>query len=64
MGEKEPPLFSESGFCIHSKLLLEGLADDLHGQWSNEGHYTRNVKRGAKAEEAFPEFITRKGRVI
>ena len=46
------------------KLLLEGLADDLHGQWSNEGHYTRNVKRGAKAEEAFPEFITRKGRVI
>jgi len=44
------------------QLLLDGRADDLEGQWKNEGHYTKHVVRGAKAEDAFPEFIARKGR--
>ena len=44
------------------QLLLEGQKAGLEGQWQNEAHYTRHVVRGARAEEAFPEFIARKGR--
>ena len=36
----------------------------LEEQWVLERDYTRNVVRGAKAEEAFPEFIARKGRPL
>ena len=43
-------------------LLMQDMGQDLETQWSNEKEYTRNVSRGAKAEEAFPEFIARKGR--
>jgi hypothetical protein len=35
---------------------------NLEQQWSKERHYTTHVVRGAKAEEAFPEFIARRGR--
>ena len=45
-------------------LLLEDLGAGLETQWQNEVHYTRNVMRGARAEDAFPEFIARKGRSI
>ena len=43
-------------------MLLDGLGADLATQWGNEVEFTRHVLRGAKAEDAFPEFIARKGR--
>jgi enoyl-CoA hydratase/carnithine racemase len=45
-------------------LLLDHMAHNLEEQWAAERDYTRNVVRGAKAEEAFPEFIARKGRPL
>ena len=45
-------------------LLLQDLGADLHEQWTNERTYTTNVVRGAKAEQAFPEFIARRGRAL
>ena len=44
------------------ELMLQGLGENLKTQWENETNFTSNVMRGAKAEEAFPEFIARKGR--
>ena len=46
------------------ELLLRGLGADLRQQYDNEIDYARNVMRGAKAEDAFPEFIARKGRAL
>jgi enoyl-CoA hydratase len=43
-------------------LLLRDLGENLETQWTNEREYTTTVVRGAKAEQAFPEFIARKGR--
>lgn len=43
-------------------LLLRDLGCTLVEQWANEKEYTRYVLPGAKAEDAFPEFIARKGR--
>ena len=43
-------------------LLLQHMGCTLEEQWANEQHYTRTVARGAKADDAFPEFIARKGR--
>lgn len=45
-------------------LLLKHMAADLEEQWATERDFTTNVVRGAKAEEAFPEFIARKGRPL
>src|SRR5262245_48176351 len=45
-------------------LLLAEKAKSLEEQWALEGDYTTNVVRGAKAEEAFPEFIARRGRPL
>jgi enoyl-CoA hydratase/carnithine racemase len=45
-------------------LLLKQMGHSLDEQWSMERDYTTNVVRGAKAEEAFPEFIARKGRPL
>lgn len=45
-------------------LLLQDLAADLQAQWSNEVDFTRDVVRGANAEDAFPDFIARKGRPL
>jgi enoyl-CoA hydratase/carnithine racemase len=45
-------------------LLLKHMGRSLEEQWSMERDYTTNVVRGAKAEEAFPEFIARKGRLL
>jgi enoyl-CoA hydratase/carnithine racemase len=44
------------------QLLLEDMGGGLKDHWDNEKHFTRNVIRGAKAEDAFPDFIARKGR--
>jgi enoyl-CoA hydratase/carnithine racemase len=43
-------------------LLLQQLGEDLEAQWTAEKDYTTHVMRGAKAEDAFPDFIARKGR--
>jgi enoyl-CoA hydratase/carnithine racemase len=43
-------------------LLLKQKGKDLEGQWAEEVDYTTHTLRGAKAEDAFPEFIARKGR--
>ena len=45
-------------------LLLRHMGANLEEQWANEQDYTRNVARGARAEDAFPEFIARKGRPV
>jgi len=45
-------------------LLLEHMGHNLEEQWATERDYTINVVRGAKAEEAFPDFIARKGRPL
>jgi len=45
-------------------LLLKDMGRNLEEQWVNERDYTTNVARGAKAEQAFPEFIARKGRPL
>jgi len=45
-------------------LLLKQLGHSLEEQWAMERDYTTHVVRGAKAEEAFPEFIARKGRPL
>jgi enoyl-CoA hydratase len=46
------------------KLLLEQKGETLERQYEIEQHYTTHVMRGAKAEDAFPEFIARKGQVL
>ena len=43
-------------------LMLKDLGQDLETQWANERDYTTHVVRGAKADDAFPDFIARKGR--
>src|SRR4051812_49088370 len=45
-------------------LLLDQMGQNLEQQWTKERHYTTHVVRGAKAEEAFPEFIARRGRPL
>jgi len=45
-------------------LLLKHMGRSLEEQWTTERDYTTHVVRGAKAEEAFPEFIARKGRPV
>jgi enoyl-CoA hydratase/carnithine racemase len=45
-------------------LLLRQKGKDLEGQWAEEKDYTTHVLRGAKAEDAFPEFIARHGRAL
>ncbi len=45
-------------------LLLKHMGHNLEEQWAAERDYTTHVVRGAKAEEAFPDFIARKGRPL
>ena len=42
-------------------LMLQQMAQNLEEQFNAEQEYARHVMRGAKAKDAFPEFITRKG---
>ena len=46
------------------QLLLEQKGESLEQAYEIEHHYTTNVMRGAKAEDAFPEFIARKGKAL
>ena len=43
------------------ELLLKDMTADLEGMWQNEKDFT-NVVKGYGVEDAFPEFIARKGR--
>jgi enoyl-CoA hydratase len=45
-------------------LLLRQKGESLEQQYEIEHDYTTHVMRGAKAEDAFPEFIARKGRAL
>jgi enoyl-CoA hydratase/carnithine racemase len=45
-------------------LLLKQMGQNFEQQWTEEREYTIHVVRGARAEEAFPEFIARKGRPL
>src|SRR5947199_7324096 len=45
-------------------LLLEDMGRRLEEQWQAEHDFARTEFRNAKAEEAFPEFIARKGRPL
>jgi enoyl-CoA hydratase/carnithine racemase len=45
-------------------LLLRQMAQTLEQQWEEEREFTTHVVRGARAEEAFPEFIARRGRPL
>jgi len=42
-------------------LMLKQMAQNLEQQYQAEIDYTTNVLRGAKAKDAFPDFIARKG---
>jgi hypothetical protein len=42
-------------------LLLEQQAESLVERWSAEHRYTTEVIRNARAKDAFPEFLARKG---
>ena len=43
-------------------LLLQGLGADLRQQYENERFFNREVVQGYGVEQAFPEFISRRGR--
>ena len=43
-------------------LLLKQMKQNLEQQYEEERDFTTHVVRGARAEEAFPEFIARRGR--
>ena len=44
------------------ELMLKQMSQNLEEQYEEERHFTTHVVRGAKAEDAFPEFIARRGR--
>jgi len=43
------------------QLLLKQMTENVEEQWAEERHFTTHVVKGAKAEDAFPDFIARKG---
>ena len=46
------------------RLLLEGRNKDLREQYENERYFNREVVQGYGVEQAFPEFISRRGRPL
>jgi enoyl-CoA hydratase/carnithine racemase len=45
-------------------LLLKQMTESVEEQWAEERDFTTHVVKGAKAEDAFPDFIARKGRQL
>src|SRR6266568_3232578 len=43
------------------ELLLKQMTEGVEEQWDEERRFTTEVVRNAKAREAFPEFMARKG---
>jgi enoyl-CoA hydratase/carnithine racemase len=46
------------------QLMLQQMSQNLEEQYEAERHFTTHVVRGAKAEDAFPDFIARHGRPL
>jgi enoyl-CoA hydratase len=46
------------------ELMLQQMSQNLEGQYEAERQFTTHVMRGARAEDAFPEFIARRGRPL
>ena len=46
------------------QILLQDKAADMRQMWENERDYTTNVVKGYGVEQAFPEFIARRGRSL
>ena len=46
------------------QLMLRQMSQNLEEQYEAERHFTTHVVRGAKAEDAFPDFIARRGRKL
>ncbi len=46
------------------EILLQDKAADMRGMWENEVDYTTNKVKGYGVEDAFPEFIARRGRQV
>src|ERR1700675_1666211 len=46
------------------QLMLKQMSQNLEEQYEAERDFTTHVIRGAKAEDAFPEFIARRGRAL
>jgi enoyl-CoA hydratase/carnithine racemase len=46
------------------QLMLKQMSQNLEEQYEAERDFTTHVVRGAKAEDAFPEFIARRGRPL
>ena len=46
------------------QILLQDKAADMREMWENERDYTSNVVKGYGVEQAFPEFIARRGRAL
>ena len=44
--------------------MLQQMKQDLEEQYEAERDFTTHVMRGAKAEDAFPDFIKRHGRPL
>jgi enoyl-CoA hydratase len=44
------------------ELLLQGMGRDLHQLWDNERQFTAEKVQGYGVEQAFPDFLARKGR--
>jgi enoyl-CoA hydratase len=45
-------------------LLMKQMTESVAEQYAEERHFTTHVVKGAKAEDAFPEFIARHGRPL
>jgi enoyl-CoA hydratase/carnithine racemase len=45
-------------------LLMKQMTQNIEEQYAEERHFTKHVVKGAKAEDAFPEFIARRGRPL
>ncbi|MEK7807095.1 MAG: hypothetical protein AAB528_05100, partial [Chloroflexota bacterium] len=45
------------------ELLLQGMGRDLRQLWDNERQFTTDKVQGYGVEQAFPDFLARKGRV-
>jgi enoyl-CoA hydratase/carnithine racemase len=46
------------------QLMLKQMSQNLEEQYEAERHFTTHVMPGAKAEDAFPDFIARHGRPL
>ena len=46
------------------EILLRDKAADLREMWENEVDFTTNQVRGYGVEQAFPDFIARRGREL